>query len=79
MERINDSYKLSTGKLIHPNRGIIGITEHEIGYKIYEGYDGSWTTKDDAFDEDDIELTDIELKEIALYMSDLWRAMAKRN
>ncbi len=75
MEKIKDSYKLSTGKIIHPNRGIIGLREHE-GFKIYEGYDGSWTTKENAFDEDDIELTDSELKEIALYMSDLWRAWA---
>lgn len=80
MERISESYELSTGKLIHPNRGIIGLTEYG-GFKIYEGYDGTWTTEEEAFDEEYIELTNAELtnaeqKEIALYMSDLWRAMA---
>ena len=75
MERINDSYKLSTGKFIHPNNGIIGLTECD-DLKIYEGYDGTWTTKDEAFNEDDIDLTDVERTEIALYMSDLWRKLA---
>lgn len=75
MEKINDSYKLNTGKMIHPNMGIIGLTEYE-GFKIYEGYDGTWATKKDGFYQDVIELTNEEQKEIALYMSDLWRAMA---
>ena len=30
MEIINDSYKLSTGKVIHPNRGIIELTDEKL-------------------------------------------------
>lgn len=69
------SYLLSTGKEMHPNRGIIGLTETE-GLKIYEGYDGSWTTEKEALEDEDIELTNKELKEIALYMSQLWHKFA---
>lgn len=75
MERINDSYKLSTGKIIHPNNGIIGLSEVD-GFKVYEGYDGSWSTEDTAYDQEDVDLTNTELKEIALYMSNLWKNMA---
>lgn len=76
MKLINtDSYLLSTGKEIHPNCGIIGLTEVK-GLKIYEGYDGSWIAENEiegtAYTKDDIELTNKELKEIALYMRDLW-------
>jgi hypothetical protein len=75
MERIKDSYKLSTGKLIHPNKGIIGLTEYE-GFKIYEGYDGTWLTENEVYDKIFVELTNNEQKEIALYMSNLWLTMA---
>ena len=73
MERIKDSYRLSTGKMIHPNRGIIGLTEVD-GLKIYEGYDGTWTTEESAFE--DPELTRDEIREIASYMRDLWGMLA---
>lgn len=69
------NYLLNTGKEIYPNRGIIGLTETE-GLKIYEGYDGSWITENEVIDEEDIELTNKELKEIALYMSKLWHKFA---
>lgn len=80
MERIGESYKLSTGKVIHPNRGIIGISEVE-NLKIYEGYDGSYTTMDDIYkggflNKHNIDLTNEELKEIALYMSEVWLKLA---
>ena len=71
MELTSEGYKLSTGKTIDPNNGIIGLTETK-GFKIYEGYDGTYITEKEAIDEDDIELTNEELKEIALYMSQLW-------
>lgn len=75
-----DSYLLSTGKLIHPNRGIIGLTEAEEGLKIYEGYDGTWITENQiegtGWTKDNIELTNEEVKEIALYMSKLWQRLA---
>lgn len=75
-----DSYLLSTGKLIHPNRGIIGLTEAEEGLKIYEGYDGDWVIESEiegsAYTKDNIELTNEEVREIAEYMSKLWQRLA---
>lgn len=67
----NDSYELTTGKVIHPNNGIIGLREVE-GFKIFEGYDGSWITESEEDEPELIELTNEEVKEIALYMSELW-------
>lgn len=71
----SDGYELSTGKRIYPNKGIIGLTEYK-GFKIYEGYDGSWLTEDEVSDEF-IELTMIEIKEIALYMINIWNEFYK--
>lgn len=81
MELINkDSYELSTGKVIHPNRGIIGLTEAEEGLRIYEGYDGNWIVESEiegsAYTKDNIELTNEEVREIAIYMSKLWQRLA---
>lgn len=76
MQKIKDGYKLTTGKKIYPNKGILGISECDERFRIYEGYDGFWTTEEDAFYKDEIELTNVELKEIALYTAELWRAMA---
>lgn len=81
MELVNrDEYILSTGKKIMPHKGIIGLTEEGGEFKIYEGYDGSWIAENEikgtGYTKDDIELTNEELKEIALYMSELWRKFA---
>ncbi len=72
-----DSYLLSTGKTIHPNKGIIGLTEVE-EFKIYEGYDGTWTTEDEVVEKEFIDLTNEELKEIAFYMAELWDKYLKQ-
>lgn len=80
MKLINeDSYLLSTGKTIHPTRGIIGLTEIDNKFRIYEGYDGSWTIEDDLYEGCPLEaeLTNEELQEIALHMSGLWLKWAK--
>lgn len=71
MKLIGKGYKLSTGKIITPNNGIIGLTEIN-GFEISEGYDGTYITEKEAAFQEDIELTNQELKEIALYMSQLW-------
>ena len=81
MKRIDDEYILTTGKRIYPNRGIIGLTEVGGEFKIYEGYDGTWLTEgevnqNNAYSEDDIELTNAEVEEIATYMSWRWLKLA---
>jgi hypothetical protein len=78
MKRHEDGYILNSGKVIWPNRGIIGLAERPDGYEIFEGYDGSWITETDGYDEECIELKNSDLKEIALYMSDLWADWANK-
>ena len=72
-----DTYKLSTGKEIHPNCGIIGISE-DSEFHIFEGYDGSYNIESDDVDPEFVDLTKEEGKEIALYMSSVWQKLADR-
>jgi hypothetical protein len=72
-----ESYELSTGKVIYPNCGIIGLSENEVnGFSITEGYDGyfMYPASEDHYDTPDLtpDLTADEAKELALYMSELW-------
>ena len=73
MEYTKKGYRLSTGKIIDPNRGIIGLSEtDQEGYIISEGYDSEYLTKSTYWNDEGIDLTNEELKEIALYMSKMW-------
>lgn len=72
MKRIGEDYELSNGNIIKPHKGIIGLKEVN-GFEIFEGYDGSWGKEPDEWQY----LNDEELKEIALYMSNLWLEYSK--
>lgn len=67
-------YILSTGKAIHAKRGILGLSpDLDITY----GYDGGLFLS--AFGAFDPELTQEEVFEIALYMSDKWGKLADQS
>lgn len=73
MKKIStESFQLSTGKIIHPNEGIIGIADYDGKYRIFGGYDDEFWTRLDTKDEKYVDLTDDEAKEIAVYMITLW-------
>lgn len=73
MERIDDTYRISTGKEFYANRGILGLNIEEdkvFGSYLYDGYDGfNWTDGS----KNSLELTQEERKEIADYMINLWK------
>ena len=73
MERISENeFKLSTGKVIVANNGILGITENNPTL-IYEGYDGYLATEKFEPDPEEVDLTNEEVKELADYMVNLWK------
>ena len=72
MIKTEEGYKLSTGKVIEPNNGFIGLSEKD-GFDLCEGYDGYYFTEKYLILEDENpDLTNEEVKEIAIYMSKLW-------
>lgn len=80
MERTADGYKLSTGREVYANGGIIGIGERASGSLFAsQGYDGHLSGDDsfvvDAEDLDEL-FTPAERQEIAAYMIKLWQEWA---
>jgi hypothetical protein len=76
-----DHYRLSTGRVIYANGGIIGLAPEgnardtrEWRDGVSEGYDGGIMTGTDPDDYDDEgPWTDAERAELAAYMVELWR------
>lgn len=60
----NHDYVLSTGKVVHCNLGIIGISEFRGCIELYEGYDSELDDERDLTKEEKVELAD--------YVISLW-------
>lgn len=69
-----NKFILSSGKEIYANNGIIGISEDSLG--IYHGYDGDIFYPLEEWEKEEEKkpyLNTSELKEICLYMENLWK------
>ena len=72
MVRTDRGYKLSTGRMIDANEGILGLDEK---LRLTEGYDGMVYFHDDDYN--DAPLTKEERYEIARYMIKRWNQFAE--
>lgn len=81
MELQGNKYILSTGKVLDPYGGFIGLSEVN-NFEVSEGFDSTFTLEKDILNNeeflsmDDVDFTNQELKEIANYMSELWKRFA---
>lgn len=77
MKRISDeSFMLSTGKVIHPNDGVIGLAEYKGRYRLFGGFDDEFWLNQDTSHEKYADLTNAEAKEIAIFMVVQWTNFA---
>ena len=77
MKKISgESFQLSTGKVIHPNDGIIGLGEYNGKYRIFGGFDDEFWTREDTVDDKYVDLTPAEAREVAIYMVSQWTKFA---